>query len=389
MKWVKSVLFVVLLFFAIAAFAEDWAKVAAETAEPGFAMRIEQIVPGSQAEQFGLKEGDYFYQIGDHATQGLRGLRGLRREADEMLFYCRAGGAKGTAVLKSGTFGIGFVETFRPQLEYLRGEIGSPDPRWDGATAEALAMLERDPKAAEKEWNKVAALAYPEDELDAFVRAYCAWRLGRTVPVRDAFEKVHAEFSTMPHLYAAFLEDMAHASGQTDLLRKLRDQDPASSNLTAEQVKGWESFDSSPTPLDRLLEAAEKRRGRNLVPELKACEGEDHEKWAERLDRLKALDTFHSDPGRYTFTKFKLPDDVRDFHYSISLYAYQYGFDDKNASGVRIGAFASKEEAKPLGAGPLGEIGVYGNRFAGTLVAGRGGYGNTVREYRRFDKPNP
>ncbi len=49
---------------------EDWVKLAAETDEPAFGMRIEAVVPGSQAESIGLKPGDTIYQMGDHAMRG-------------------------------------------------------------------------------------------------------------------------------------------------------------------------------------------------------------------------------------------------------------------------------------------------------------------------------
>lgn len=366
--------------------AEDWAKIAAETDEPGFAMQIEEIVPGSQAETIGLKKGDFIYQFGDRST---RGLRRWRRDADEMLFYCHRGGKKGTAIVKSGMLGVGFVEVFRPQIEYLRGEIGTPDPKWDAAAASSLALLERNPKGALEAWAKTRALGYPADELDAFVRAYCAWRLAGTFPVREAFSKIHEEFSVMPHFYAAFLEDMAYASGQTDLLKKLRELDASSCEIPERQIESWNLFDASPPPVRRLAGIAKERRGPDVVARLTACEGNDHDKWAERLDRIRAHDSFHSDPGRYSLTKFRLPDDVRDFHYSISVHLYQHGFHDQYAGGTRIAAFVGSDDGKRLGGTTLAEIGVYGNRHAGTLIAARAGYGSTNRDYRRFDKRIP
>ncbi len=60
----------------------------------------------------------------------MRGFVVRNRPGEETLFFCR-GGKKGSAQVRAGKIGIHYVESFRPQLAYLRGEIGRKDPRWD------------------------------------------------------------------------------------------------------------------------------------------------------------------------------------------------------------------------------------------------------------------
>ncbi|MCB1203937.1 MAG: hypothetical protein KDN18_06735 [Verrucomicrobiae bacterium] len=364
---------------------EDWSKIASETDEPAFGMRIEAVTPGSQAETIGLKPGDYIYQVGQRA---MRGFVDWRREGEETLFFCRDG-KKGTAAVKSGLIGVNFVESFRPQIAYLRGEIGRSDPRWDEAVVEALSLLAPDPANALKQWESARALEYPADELDSFVRAFTAWRLGRNVPVREAYAAIDGEFKTMPRLYAAYLEDMAYATGQVDLLRSLHLADPDSSKVTAAQLKTWETLSANPTEARRLLDLAKRLKGRDLVPELVPLEGEDSPKWAERLEKLRTKGSFAPSAGRYQATKLRFPEGVRDYHLSLSCQLFVWEFHDRWSSTVRLGVHAPVEEGKRLGNRVLAELGVSADRYIGTRISCRGGYDAQSHYHNRPGKPIP
>lgn len=383
--WFGGIGILTMLLAPAPAFAEDWARIAAETDEPAFGMRIEAITPGSQAETIGLEPGDFIYQVGDRA---MRGFVDWKREGEETLFFCREG-RKGTATIQSGLIGVNFVESFRPQIAYLRGEIGSADSRWDETAVAALSVLATDPDNALKQWEAVKALDYPADELDAFVRAFASWRLGRNAPVREAYAAVDGEFKTMPRLYAALLEDMAYATGQIDLLRSLHEADPDSSKVNAAHLKTWETISAKPLQARKLLDLAKRLRDRDLVPELMPLDGEDSPKWAERLEKLRTKGSFSPSAGRYQTTKLRFPEGVADYHISLSCQLFVWNFHERWSSTVRLGVYSPTAEGKRLGNRVLAELGVSADRYIGARISSRGGYDTKSRYHNLSGKPIP
>jgi hypothetical protein len=365
--------------------AEDWATVAAETDEPAFGMRITKVLPGSQAEALGLGIGDFVYQIGERA---MRGFVGWDRREEETAFFCRSG-RKGTATVRPGKMGVNFVEELRPQLAYLRGEIGSSDPRWDTVAAESLALLAADHDGALRKWSEAKALGYPDDELDAFVKAFTAWRLGRPFSMREAYDAVNAEFSTMPRLYAALLEDMAYASGQIDLLAALHRIDPLSSKVSPRHLETWESIAAGPLPNRRLLDQAAKLRDRDILSELSPLDGEDAPKWEERLGKLRDHGSFSASAGRYQMTKFRLPEGVDNWHLRISCPLYVYEFHDRWNSAARLGAYSDEANGRRLGSRTLAEIDIIAERHIGTQISASAGHNAVDRKIRLLNKPIP
>lgn len=366
------------------ALGEDWAKIAAETDEPAFGMRIEFVSPDSPAGRIGLKSGDFIYQIGERA---MRGFVDRNRNQEETLFFCK-GGRKGTAQLEPGKIGVNYVEEFRPQLAYLRGEIGGAGPRWDAAAVEALALLAGKPAESLKRWEEAKALGYPDDELDAFVRAFAAWRTGRPFYVRRAYEAVDAEFKTMPRLYAAFLEDMAYASGQIDLLRTLRLADPDSSKVPEALLKTWETLRAEPLPERRLLDLAKQRRDRDLLPEIGVLDADQPAGAEDRLERLKIRKGLGANPGRIQTTRLRLPDEVKDFHLVLSFHLFVWEFHETSTSRARLGVYGGTT-GKRLDRPVLAELTVVADRFIGTRISARGGHDWTLRHQRRLDKHIP
>jgi len=376
----------------LAADSDDWERIAAETGEPGYAMRIVSVTQGSQAEALGLRVGDYVYQIGESA---MRGFTSRMHRQDEVLFYCREGGSTSTAVVRAGRLGVIYEEAIRPQISYLREEIGTRDPRWDKAVVEALANMEPQPDLAETMWDQVKALSYPDDELDAFVRAYCGWRAGRDVPLRATFDKIVEEFVVMPRLYAALLEDMAYASGETEVLRQLHAMDPDSSQTPNAQIAAWETFDSSPLPARSTLDEAVARRGRDLRDEITAVENERINDPDAYLAHLRRLSRFAPEPGRFSSVRFRIPEEVRDFHYSVSFQCLVLEHHHAYASEVRISVVIDDEDgdAQEGNRGPDNRhrtrMAVQSHRALGAVVSASCSYGEQSRRIKRPDVDIP
>lgn len=381
-RWIGGMRILVMLVTPVC--GEDWVKLAAETDEPAFGMRIEAVVPGSQAESIGLKPGDTIYQMGDRA---MRGFVVRNRVGEETLFFCR-GGKKGSAQVKAGKIGVTYVEVFRPQLAYLRGEIGRSDARWDAKAVDSLALLPTDPAAAFQIWEEASALGYPDDELDAFVRNLAAWKLAKPFSARQAYESVDAEFKTMPRLYAALLEDMAYASGQIDLLRKLRDADPDSSALSSGLVEFWEETAAAPVAERSLLDLAKRRRGRDLLPELAVLEEDQPAGAGERIDLLRNKGAFSAPPDRINTTRARLPDAVTDCHVALVFHLHDAEFTETATSRARLGLYGGRA-GKRLDQPVLSELTISANPFSGTSLSARGGHDGALHHHLRPGKPVP
>jgi len=368
----------VLLFLPVAS-ADDWVGIAGTTDEPGYAVRIDNVTPGGQLDALGLRVGDFIYQVGD---LGARKALRTKRDKDELIYYCRAGGKRENRILRPGRYGAKTSPVFRPQLDYLRGEIGKRGESWDELTVAALALLPTDARAAETAWGAARAAGYPEDELDAFVRAYCAAKLGREIPVSAAFEAVEREFTVIPQGYFAHLDEMAYASGQTNLLRRLQQIDPGSSEIGENLLETWERFDASPVGPARLLERAVAARGRDLRGDLTTSPRVDEarRKAADRtLSLLQKGDGYlNPPPGGYSFANMVLPSGVDDFHCSVTFALSVSAFHEKWDPRVRIAAFIAPEHELPVA---IGEFILTPDRTTRlTRFTYRGGYDTFLHE---------
>jgi len=61
-------------------------------------------------------------------------------------------------VIKSGKIVLFWREDWRPGLDYLRGDIGVSDEKWDGAVLTALEELRTHPSKTLHRWEKLRIL---------------------------------------------------------------------------------------------------------------------------------------------------------------------------------------------------------------------------------------
>ncbi|HRQ89589.1 MAG TPA: hypothetical protein PLA50_12375, partial [Bacteroidia bacterium] len=147
----------------------------------------------------------------------------------------------------------------------------------------------------------------------------------------------------------------------------------------------WERFDSSPLPVGAPLQTALAKRGRDLRRELVASNDETR----NTPDNLRKLPRWNVEPGRYVRCGFRLPEDVVDFHYSISFEVLVREHDEKFANEVRAGAFIGREDGGRLGDRRIAQLGTQSQRGGETIVWALGGYDSMRREYRQFDAVIP
>lgn len=358
-------------------FSEDWKKIARETDEPAFGLRIEQIIPASQAEKLGLKKGDFLLQLDE---QQLRGW-GLKRRGDEQaLFYVKKGGTSDFAIVKSGKIGVYYREVFRPWIAYLRGEIGTPSDTWEEAVTDVLLNLHDNPAEAEAGWNEVLEMGYPTDEMDAFVRAYVRWRQGKPFSAKEAFDKVVQEFEVLPAIYFAKLEDLAYASHQTEVLRKLHELDGETSLIGAKYLETWDKLKPEASAPRNLLALAKKRRAEDLSEGLQMPDGAS--KSARPIQQLLDQKTIRVTAGQYRLHQFRVPKGVGDFHCSFTAHIHCHEHSERWASLARLLLYAdSKEDWEGFPSNRLARIGIGDSMKNGPYLRLEGGMTSYSRHY--------
>jgi hypothetical protein len=317
----------------------------------------------------------------------MRGFVVRSRNEEAMIFFTR-GGKKGTAQARADKIGVSYVESFRPQLAYLRGEIGRRDARWDTTVVEALALVRDDPAASVRKWDEASALGYPRDELDSFARNLASWRLGREFSSRKVYDSVHAEFKTMPRLYAAFLEDLAYASGQIDLLESLRLADVDSSTVSGDLLAKWEAMAAKPTAERSLLDLAAAGRGRDLLPDLAILPEDKLPGAEERMERLKNKGSFTAPPDRIHTTRVRFPDDDKDCHIVLAFRLCVPKLAETASCRARLGLYAGRG-GKRLDQPVLAEITVATDPFSGTHLLARGGFDGALHRHHVPGKAIP
>ncbi|MDF1738496.1 MAG: hypothetical protein P1U86_05000 [Verrucomicrobiales bacterium] len=330
-------LHLVLLFLTISPGASgediDWRQIATETDEPSYALEIIQVTPGSQAARLRLKSGDYFMQVGHQLVREF----GLRRSGGEdRFFFVRKGGREEEAVVKGGVIGLRFREAHRPWLGYLRGEIGTSDPKWDDAVVKALELMREAPEEAIEEWEKAVTAGYQKDELSAFFDAYTKWRLGRIAPVQKAFDAILKEFEVIPFVYYVGLEDMAIAFHELDILRALHELDPDSSTLKEADIEKWEQISDEDSPASPVVLATiGKRHHKRITPELTLGDKEGT-KGIVSPDFLIKNKPLGASPGHYRLSHLAHPDGITKLHLRMKFRIASFGNHSRNLSAARL-----------------------------------------------------
>ena len=331
--------------------ADDWETIALGTDEPAVGVRIEAVEPGSVAENLRLEPGDFIHQIGEQQIRGF-GKRDPRQE--EVIFFVRKGGFTESAVVPAGKLGFRSSYVFKPWLEYFRGGIGRQDTTWDDEVVAALEAMHDDPEAAEQSWAAAREKGYPEDELDAFVRAYLSWRKGDLIPVQETFDKVFQEFEVLPAVYATRLEDFAFFSHNTSVLRKLKALDPDSALVSDAYLEAWDLMEvQDPAPV-HLLRLAADLRGEDQIETVSAPPDMKRDYLPQFLEK-KGLG---APPGHFNNPTFELPPGLEDFHFSMTFSAHCTGYHERWGSLIRVLLVDSERDSSSLPPGKRSSMSV-------------------------------
>lgn len=365
------------LILALPVYAEDWEKIALETDEPSFGLLVEEVESGSAGEDLGIERGDFLTQL-DEAM--LRQGKLAKDSEGKALFFVKSGGRASDAVIEGSDLGITYHESFRPWIGWLRGEIGTEMESEKERIVEVLSIMEQRPEEALSVWQAVREAGYPEDELDAFVRAFCAWRSGRPAPVREAFERIHDEFEIFPMVYYDRLEDMAFATHQTEVLRKLRELDPPTSLVSESLIAVWDQLQrTDPDPID-LIEKAASMRGRDVTDEIVVPDGA--KEGTRPTSILRNSRPFRIKPGFYRHFRGLVPEGVEDFHAVLECRIVCHDHHERWASLARLGLYAPEsEERGGIKSSLVAQIGVGDQITRGPYVLIDGGMNSGGRAW--------
>ena len=241
-----------------------------------------------------------------------------------------------TEELKPGLLHATFIRAYRPDIAYLRNEIGKRDPKWDDHLIFAGLAFPTNSQLAETALYHAVEAGYPEDELTDFFKVIFR-TLSKEGPEKE-MEKFlsHFEGKEIPWVYIPPLHSALIVTGRIDFMQRIADV--AGDNCvfdaaTIDQFLKW-TKGKSKWPEGSLLERARENRRRSIANKLTSSQRvqiiESRKRLEDRLSPgppINSQFSFNSPPGGYShfeYTSDKMP---HNLHQNIIVKLQANGID--------------------------------------------------------------
>ncbi len=247
--------------------AVDSAKKTAAIANyPVVGERIHKVPKDSNAGKSGIPEGGILIQRNDWNSWG-----GVIPSAliDEP-YVVRLRDGEGTIQeiqVEGGRLGVSLGGYYRPELAYLRNEIGTSDSKWDDLLVTAFLRFKNRPQYAETSMYHAVEAGYQPDELTDFFQVLFSI-LSKKGPEK-ALETFFYNFEGMeiPWAYIPGLHNALAVTGRIDFMQRIQKQAGRNcvfDDLVIDRFRNWRSGETK-WPSESLLERAVKKRGDSIT----------------------------------------------------------------------------------------------------------------------------
>jgi hypothetical protein len=114
---------------------------------PVFSLRITNVIPRSQADKKGMKQGDCIVTFDGEPVRGASAVSYQRKNGATRVGVWSPGGKSRILDFEPGMMGVSYMDYWRPELAYLRG--AERDKAWDDLLLVAALAFETNPPLAE------------------------------------------------------------------------------------------------------------------------------------------------------------------------------------------------------------------------------------------------
>ncbi len=317
-------------------FADEAIRLAAETNYPTTGLKFTSIVEGANIDKAGVQKGSILYQRGDRKSWA----RYLPyRVAMPGLYNAHFYGPDGNEQpvdLEPGLFGARISRVYRPDIAYLRNEIGKRDPKWDRYLIIAGASYSSNAKLTETALHHAIEAGYRQDALTDFFQVLFK-TFSREGPVKE-MEKFlsHFEGKEIPWVYVPPLQRVLLVTGRIDFMQRIAEQAGDNCAFDAPVLEKFRQWTEGQTkwPEESLLDRAVAKRGDSIADIFTSSRREGSKLYpADPVDGALRYSTPPGSSFHIEFVSDKMPHNIH-FHTTLKLKAT--GIDRKWQTKFRI-----------------------------------------------------
>ncbi len=308
---------------------------ATETRYPAVGMLVRSISKGRNADKAGVRDNSIIFQRGKHKVWADYVPMQILHEPYTAKLIDPEGNEY-EAQLDAGLLGIRARGEYHLEIAYLRGEVGTRDPKWDRQMLVACMTHSSDPELAETALHYAVKLGYPGDALSDFFRVIFQ-TFTETGPAKEVEQFFsHFEGKEIPWVYMPPLHNALVVSGRIDFMQRIADQAGTNAVYDPDTIKNFLQWTGGKVqlPEESLLQRALKARGPSLNDKLIGYRKGKPDPNGRKINSLLKISSM---PGRYYSIEFQSDDLPRDIHYHARIWIQANGLSERFASNMRIG----------------------------------------------------
>lgn len=320
--------------------AEEYIKaairLAAETRQPAVGEKLEKVDEKLSLEKPGMRVGSILVRQGNQRSWARYLPAILVRPEPYTAFFIDPDDKEQQVELEPGLQKVTYSRVYRPDLAYLRNEIGKRDPKWDRHMVFAGLAFASNAKLTETALHHAIEAGYQEDTLTDFFKVVFR-TFTKEGPARE-MEKFlsHFEGKEIPWIYIPPLHNALVVTGRIDFMQRIAKE--AGDNCVydaamLEQFLEWTGGETT-WPEGSLLDRARANRGKSIAGIFKTSQRvQVHQDGKRKEDQLgpgppvEEPFGFSSPPGNYFHVEYVSEDIPQNIHQHLAVKLQANGID--------------------------------------------------------------